>query len=83
MTELNNVDGIAVDRLESFIERVERLTEEKKALQTDIKEIYSEAKSAGFDVKIMKVIVKLRGMDSSDREEMEYLTDSYKLTLNL
>ncbi len=80
---MSDVDGIAAERLQSFIERIERLEDEKKALQTDIKEIYAEAKSAGFDVKIMRQIVRLRKMDASDRDEMEYLLDVYKKALNL
>jgi len=79
----DTVDGIAAERLQSFIERIERLEDEKKALQTDIKEVFAEAKAAGFDVKIMRQIVRLRKMDASDRDEMEYLLDVYKKALNI
>src|SRR5690606_5681005 len=61
--------GIAADRLKSFIERIERLEEEKAGLSADIKEIYAEAKGSGFDVKVMRQIVRLRKMDSADRKE--------------
>lgn len=64
-------------RLKSFIERIERLEEEKKALSTDIKEVYSEAKSGGFDVKIIREVVKLRKMDAVDRAERQALLDVY------
>ena len=69
--------GIAADALRSFIERVERLEEEKKALADDIKDIYAEAKSVGFDTKTMRQIVRLRKMDESDRQEQEALLDLY------
>lgn len=71
------VGGIAGDRLKSFIERIERLEEEKRALAEDVKEIYSEAKGAGFDVKIIRQIVRIRKMDEDDRDEQEALLDTY------
>src|ERR1700722_19382941 len=72
-----NVGGIAGDRLKSFIERIERLEEEKRALAEDVKEIYSEAKGAGFDVKIIRQIIRIRKMDEDDRDEAEALLDTY------
>lgn len=81
--EKNNVGGIAVDRLRSLIERIERLEEEKKALSGDIRDIFAEAKSAGFDVKIMREILKLRKMNAADRDEQEYLLDTYRKALDL
>ncbi|MBQ1611958.1 MAG: DUF2312 domain-containing protein [Alphaproteobacteria bacterium] len=81
--EMTEVGGIATDRLRSLIERIERLEEEKKALGGDIRDIYAEAKSAGFDVKIMRTIIKLRKMNASDREEQEYLLDTYRKALDL
>ena len=71
------VGGIAGDRLKSFIERIERLEEEKRALAEDVKEIYSEAKGAGYDVKIIRQIVRIRKMDEDDRDEAEALLDTY------
>ena len=71
------VGGIAGDRLRSFIERIERLEEEKTALAADIKEVYSEAKGTGFDAKVMRQVVKLRKMDASDRAEQEELLSLY------
>ncbi|MGH7087618.1 MAG: DUF2312 domain-containing protein [Stellaceae bacterium] len=71
------VAGVAGERLKSFIERVERLEEEKRALAEDIKEVYSEAKGAGFDIKTMRQIVRLRKLDEEDRDEQEALLETY------
>lgn len=77
------VSGIAADRLRAFIERVERLEEEKAALATDIKEVYGEAKALGFDPKIMRQIVRLRKMDTAEQQELEALLDTYKHALGM
>ena len=77
------VGGIDDNRLRSLIERIERLEEEKKALSSDIRDIFAEAKSANFDVKIMRTILKLRKMNASDREEQEFLLDAYRKALDL
>lgn len=65
-------------RFTSFIDRIERLEEEKKELLADIREIYAEAKGQGFDTKVMRQIIKLRKMDPADRAENEFLRDEYK-----
>lgn len=78
-----DVGGIAADRLKSFIERIERLEEEKASLANDVREVYAEAKGTGFDTKVMRQIVKLRKMESSDREEQEHLLDLYKRAVGL
>lgn len=70
-------------RLRSFIERIERLEEEKTALLSDIKEVYSEAKGSGFDVKIMREIIKDRKMDPADLQEREFLIDTYRKALGM
>ena len=75
--------GIAGERLKSFIERIERLEEEKSALSGDIKEVYSEAKGVGFDTKIMRQLIRLRRMDTADRREQEELLDLYKRAIGL
>jgi uncharacterized protein (UPF0335 family) len=75
--------GVAGDRLKSFIERIERLEEEKKALADDIKEVYSEAKGVGFDAKVMRQIVKIRKMDKDDLDEQEALLDTYMRALGM
>ena len=80
---MTEVGGIAADRLRSLIERIERLEEEKKALSGDIRDVFAEAKSAGFDVKIMRAILKLRKMNAADRDEQEYLLDTYRKALDL
>ena len=77
------VGGVAGDRLRSLVERVERLEEEKAALSADIREVYSEAKSAGFNVGILRMIVRLRKLDGADRKEQEELLDLYKLALDM
>ena len=80
---MTETGGIAVERLRSLIERIERLEEEKQALASDVRDIYAEAKSAGFDTKVMKTVIKLRRMEASDRDEQEFLLDTYKKALNL
>ena len=79
----NAVGGNAPDHLRSFVERVERLEEEKAALAADIREVFSEAKGTGFDVKIMRQLIKLRKLDVGDRQEMEELLDVYKRALGM
>jgi uncharacterized protein (UPF0335 family) len=69
--------GVSAQRLKSFIERIERLEEEKKAMGADIREVYSEAKSAGFDTKIMRKVISLRRLDAADRQEQEALLQVY------
>jgi len=80
---MSDVGGIAMDRLRSFIERIERLEEEKKGLQDDIKEVYAEAKGTGFDAKIMRQIVRLRKMDKADLQEQEAILELYKQALGM
>lgn len=80
---MSEVGGIAADHLRSFIERVERLEEEKQALQADIKDVYAEMKGVGFDVKIARQIVRLRKMETHDREEMEEILDLYKKAVGM
>lgn len=77
------VGGIDSSRLTSLIERIERLEEEKKGIQSDIRDIFAEAKGVGFDVKIMKAIIKLRKMNQADRDEQEFLLETYRKALNV
>lgn len=79
----HNVGGVAGQRLLSFLERVERLEEEKKAITDDIKEVYAEAKGVGFDVKTMRKIVKLRKMEPEKRREEDELLDLYKSAVGM
>ena len=71
------------DRLRLLIERVERLEEEKKGIGDDIRDVYAEAKAVGYDVKIMRQIVRLRKMKPDDRKEMEAILDVYKSALGI
>ena len=74
---------IDASKLLSYVERVEHLNEEVKALQTDIKEIYEEAKSNGYNVKALKAIIALRKLDEAEREEAETVLDVYKAALGM
>ena len=76
-----DVGGIAGEQLKSFIERIERLEDEKRALSEDIKEVYAEAKGTGFDPKIMRQIIKIRKMDKAELDEEESLLEVYKCAL--
>ena len=78
-----NVGGIAGDRLKSFIERIERLEEERRALGADIKEVFSEARGAGFDTKIMRRVIRLRKMDKDDLDEQGALLAIYLTALGM
>ena len=78
-----SVGGIAADRLRSLIERIERLEEERKALGSDIKDIFAEAKSAGFDVKVIRQIIRIRKQEPADVEEQETLLDVYRRALGM
>lgn len=74
---------ISADRLKSFVERVEKLNEERKEIGGDIRDVYSEAKGVGYDVKTMRKIVQLRAMDAADRAEQETLLDTYRHALGM
>ena len=76
-------DNVAADQLRLLIERVERLEDEKKGISEDIKDVYGEAKSNGFDTKIMKQIVKLRKMEKHARDEADALLDTYRAALGI
>lgn len=78
-----DVQGVSGERLKQYVERVERLTEEKNGIADDIRDVYAEAKSAGFDSKIMRMIVRLRKMASEKRREEEELLDIYKSAIGL
>ncbi len=77
------VGGIAGERLKSLIERIERLEDEKSALLADIREVYAEAKGNGFEPKIMRRLVTLRKMDSSDRDEQDALLELYRRAIGV
>ncbi len=75
--------NISADRLRSIIERIERLEEEKKALSSDIKDIYAESKSAGFDPKIIRKLISIRKQEPADVEEQETMLDVYRRALGM
>lgn len=80
---MTNYGGLSAEHLKQFIERIERLIEEKKVMAEDIKEVFAEAKGSGFDVPAMKEIIKLRAKDAATLEEEEYLIDTYKRALGM
>lgn len=75
--------GIAADRLQSLVQRIERLEEERRALGADIKDIYTEAGSAGFDVKVLRQLIRLRRQEPKEVEEQESLLDVYRRALGM
>lgn len=75
--------GTAKQELKAFVERVERLEEERKAISEDIKDVYGEAKAHGFDTKAMRTIVRLRKLDQDERKEAESILETYMLALGM
>ena len=75
--------NVAAEQLRLFIERIERLEEEKKGIADDVKDVYAEAKSTGFDTKTMRAIVRLRRMETHTRQEMDALLETYRAALGL
>lgn len=69
--------GVAADQLKSFVERIERLEEEKQTIADDIKDVYAEAKANGYDTKILRQVIRIRKQDKSEREEMESILELY------
>lgn len=77
------VGNVAADQLRSYIERIERLEEEKKSIGDDIRDVFAEAKGNGFDVKTMRQVLKLRKMEAADRQEQEHMLDLYLVALGM
>lgn len=77
------IGGINVGQLDAIIQRIENLEEEKANLMADIKEVFAEAKANGYDVKILRQVLKLRKMDQDDRQEQETLLEVYKRALGM
>ncbi|GAB5374053.1 MAG: DUF2312 domain-containing protein [Acuticoccus sp.] len=75
--------GVAGDQLRAFVERIERLEEEKQALADDIKDVYAEAKGTGFDIKILRQVVRLRKQETNERLEQEAVLDLYLQALGM
>jgi uncharacterized protein (UPF0335 family) len=92
MSEATHVDapekpvvtgGVSADRLHSIVDRIERLEAERAAISGDVKDIYAEAKSAGFDVKVLRQIIRIRKLEPADVEEQETLLDVYRNALGM
>lgn len=83
MSYPSNSDSVAGDQLRAFIERIERMEEEKSAISADIKEIKAEAKGNGFDVKTINMILRIRRMDANERMEQEALLELYLCALGM
>ncbi|MBP6985110.1 MAG: DUF2312 domain-containing protein [Alphaproteobacteria bacterium] len=80
---METVDHSTAQHLRQFIERIERLEEDKVALSQDVREVFAEAKGAGFDIKVMRQVIKLRKMNTDERSELEHLLDTYMHALDL
>ena len=77
------VEGVNAGELKTYVEKIERLEEEMSNIRADIREIYKEAKEAGYDPKIMRVIIRLRKMDEADRSELDEVTETYRAALDV
>lgn len=80
---MTQVGNIAADQLQSIVERIEWLEQEKADIASDIRDVYAEAKSNGYDKKAIREIVKLRRLDAHERDEQEYIRDLYRRALGL
>ena len=80
---MSDVNGVAQDQLRSFVERIERLEEEKKTISDDIKDVYAEAKGNGFDTKVLRRVISLRKQDQNERQEQEAILDLYLQALGM
>lgn len=80
---MESVDRSTAQELKQFIERIERLEEDKAAIGNDIREVFSEAKTRGFDVKVMRQVLKIRKMNNDERTELEHLLDTYMHALDM
>jgi len=83
VTDNVSTESVAADQLRAFVERIERMNEEKKAIADDIKEIYAEAKGSGFDTKALRTLIRLRAQDASERQEAEAILDLYMQAIGM
>ncbi len=83
MTHKTDTTSVAGEQLQSIVERIERLSEEKQAITDDIKDVYAEAKGNGFDTKALRQIIKIRKQDRAEREEMEAIVTLYEQALGM
>ncbi len=79
----NATEEVAQDQLRSFVERIERLEEEKKTISDDIKDVYAEAKGNGFDTKVLRKVISLRKQDANERQEQDAILDLYLQALGM
>ena len=79
----HNVNGVSADRLRSLVDRIENLEAERKELTINIKDIYAESKSAGYDPKVLRQIIRIRGQEPAEVEEQEALLDTYRRALGM
>lgn len=80
---MNGIEGTTRDQLRAFVERIERLDEEKAALAGDIREVYAEAKAMGFDVPTLRAVIALRRKDANERQEQEAILATYMIALGM
>ena len=80
---MSDPTNVAADQLKSFVECIERLEEEKQTISDDIKDVYAEAKANGYDVKVLRTVIRLRKQDKSEREEMEAILELYLQALGM
>ena len=80
---MSEVGGVAGEKLRAYIQRIEKLEEEKKAIGDDIREVFAEAKGNGFDPKVMRQVLRLRKMDVADRQEQEAVLEVYLAALGM
>jgi uncharacterized protein (UPF0335 family) len=83
VTDENTAHRFAKDHLKAFVERVERLEEEKKTIADDVRDVYAEAKASGYDVKAMRTVVRLRKLDANERKEQEAILETYLHALGM
>lgn len=83
MAEVGHNSGVARDQLRAFVERIERLEEEKKTIVDDIKDVYGEAKSMGFDTKVLKAVVARRKKEAQELTEFEMILNTYLSALGM
>lgn len=80
---MSDVEGVAQDQLRAFVERIERLEEEKKTIADDIKDVYAEAKGNGFDTRVLRKVISLRKQDQNERAEQDAILDLYLQALGM
>ncbi len=80
---MSDVENVAQDQLKSFVERIERLEEEKKTIADDIKDVYAEAKGNGFDTKVLRKVIQLRKQDQNERAEQDAVLELYMQALGM